>query len=92
MPHPTLVIETNDVDALERQVHQLLWALLGHTQALVTDLSDVGDFMPWPGRAEPELIEAVATLVGRPVTVNDRLVDLAREMAATEAQATAVRH
>jgi len=92
MTAPTLVIQTDDVDAFEPQVQRLLWALLGHSDALVTDLADVGDFMPWPGRPEPELLEAVARLVHRPVTVNDRLVDLARELAALEESANAARH
>jgi len=92
MTAPTLVIQTDDVDAFEPQVQRLLWALLGHGDALVTDLADVGDFMPWPGKPEPTLLEAVAQLVQRPVTVNDRLVDLARELATLEAAANASRH
>lgn len=92
MNRPTLTITTDEIDAFEPQAKRLLWALLGHSQALVTDLSDLGDFMPWPGRAEPELLAAVAELVGHPVTVNDRLVDLAREMAQLDQETHARRH
>lgn len=87
-----LVIETDEIDAFEPQTNRLLWALLGHSQALVTDLSDLGDFMPWPGRPEPELLAAVEELVGHPVTVNDRLVHLAREMAQADRESNARRH
>ena len=43
----------------------MLEALLGHTRALVTDASDVGDFMPWPGREDPETLAPLVELMGR---------------------------
>ncbi len=92
MNHKPLHIDTDEIDAFQPEVDRLLWALIGHANALVTDLSDVGDFMPWPGRAEPERLAAVEAVVGHPVTVNDRLVDLARELAGVKADGQARRH
>ena len=92
MSHPPLHIDTDEIDAFEPQTDRLVSALLGHSNALVTDLSDVGDFMVWPGRPDPEPIAAISALMGRPVTVNDRLVDLARELATKDAEANASRH
>lgn len=70
--------EHDEIDAFEKQVDQIL-SVLGHPEALVTDLSDIGDFMSF-GRAKPETMEVLAQLMGHEVSINDLLVTLAREL------------
>ncbi len=86
------VLPQDGVDQFETQVNQVLTALLGHRSALVTDDSDVGDFMPWPGREDPETLAPLVELMGRPVGMNERLWELGRELALREEESKASRH
>lgn len=86
------VLPQDGVDQFEPQVNRVLTALLGHHNALVTDASDVGDFMPWPGREAPETLAPLVELMGRPVGMNDRLWELGRELALREEESKASRH
>lgn len=86
------VLPQDGVDQFEPQVNRVLEALLGHTRALVTDASDVGDFMPWPGREDPETLAPLVELMGRPVGMNERLWELGRELSTREDEAKASRH
>ena len=90
---PRVVLcEQEQVEQFEPQVHQVITALLGHSQALVTDESDVGDFMPWPGREDPQTLAPLLALMERPVGMNEKIGDLARELALRQKQANPTLH
>lgn len=86
------VIAQEAVDQFETQVNQVLAAMLGHTCALVTDASDVGDFMPWPGTPHEETLAPLVELMGRSVGMNERLWELGRELFHRQAEQSAARH
>lgn len=86
---PRVVLCDQDlVDAFEPEADRIVEALLGHTQALVTDLSDVGDFLVGSDRSTDDL----DALMGRAVGRGERIGELARELAAKDADAKALRH
>jgi hypothetical protein len=80
-PPRIVIAESDAADAFEEEVGQIVEALLGHRQALVTDYSDIGDFCPGPAE-----LEALAAMVGRPVKPGDRLVTLAIELRVRQSQ------
>ena len=94
------IAEQDAIDQFEPQVLRLL-AALGHPEALVTDLSQVSDFLPWTcnefdvqdlaGAREEELrqLTALGDVMGRAVEAREYLWQMGRELALAESEAKA---
>jgi hypothetical protein len=70
-----MIAECDHVDRYEVEVARIL-AALGHSEALVTDLSQLFDF--WLGDEETTALEE---LMGRPVNASEFLWQMAQELA-----------
>lgn len=89
-PRITLA-EQDGVDTFEKEVSQLLGAL-GHPEAMVTDESQIRDFLVWGVPSDDpdnmEKLAAVSALMGRPVQRQDVLWELGRELRALQTTST----
>lgn len=86
-----LIVDQDAIEQFEPQVHQILGAL-EHPEALVTDLSQVYDFLPWTcaefsaeemaqaQQEESRLLTALAQVMGRAVKPDEYLWKLGREL------------
>lgn len=70
------------VEELKGEVDKILTVLLGHTRALVTDQSSVGDFMP-----SQAALGALGELVGEAIDEGDALWRLAVKVRVRQSQA-----
>ena len=65
------------VSKYEEELHKIL-KLLGHPEALITDLSSIGDFAP-----KKSTIKKIEKLIGDTVLEADLLVDIAKKFTLT---------
>ena len=72
--------ESDRIDSFEKELETVL-NVLGHPQALVTDLSDVGDFvyMETPEEDEAEL-KRIGEILGFKVELRTLLVDICEKL------------
>lgn len=69
MDKPRIVIADQDaIDTFPKEVDQLMSAI-GHPEALVTDESQVYDFLIYLGVPTPESVQRLEKALGRPVRV-----------------------
>lgn len=92
-----VIAEQDATDQFEPQVQRILVAL-GHPEALVTDLSQVYDFLPWTcaefsademaqaQQEETKLLNALALVMGRAVKPDEYLWKLGRELYLSQAE------
>jgi hypothetical protein len=87
MPRRIVIADQDAVDQFPHGVQRVL-GVLGHPEALVTDESQVGDFLmhypsdPECARLEKEGLAELSSLLGRPVTRRDWIWELARDLEA----------
>lgn len=94
------IAEQDAIDQFEPQVQRLL-AALGHPEALVTDLSQVSDFLPWTcaefdaqdlaeaREEESRQLSALGDVMGRTVEACEYLWQMGRELALADSEAKA---
>lgn len=76
----TIVIQAEQVDKYEEQCRVILEEI-GHPEALITDLSQVGDFtMLWEVEDEQYLYERLSTLAGMHVSGQTYIWHIAKHL------------